>query len=128
VLMMALLLSWSWNRVVTDCHGGPETTSYYHFQATMRVSVMGSCPTGQGNKTEPCLVLVAAAPVPFGPNIGDPGTGTTVVTWFDPIEHPEALPDPPVGGLAVWPWLTADNPHPVVAIDRAGNRCTDSCK
>jgi hypothetical protein len=128
VLIMALLLSWSWNRVVTDCHGGPETTSYYYFQATMRETVMGSCPTGQGNQTEPCPVLVAVAPRPFGPNIGDPGMGTTVTTWFDPIEYPETLPNPPVGGLAVWPWPTADNPNPVISVDRAGNRCNQLCR
>ena len=128
MLIMALLLSWTWNRVVKDCHGGPETTSYYYFQATVRVMAPSSCPTGQGNQTEPCLALVADPPVPFGPNIGDPGTGTTVLTWFDPVENPYLLPVPPLGGLAAWPWPSADNPHPVVAVDRGGNRCDQVCQ
>ena len=126
--MSLLLLSWMWDRVTSDCHGGKETISYYYFQATMRETQMGECPTGQGNKTTPCLITVAAAPIPFGPNIGDPGTGTTVLTWVDPVDDPGLLPDPPVGGLAAWPWPGADNPNPVVAVDLGGNRCDQLCR
>jgi hypothetical protein len=128
MLMALLLFAWTWDRVLTDCQGRSETTSHYYFQATMRETGMGSCPTGQGSQTEPCLIVVPAPPLPFGPNIGDPGTGTTVSTWVDPVAFPDLLPQPPVGGLAAWPWPTADNPNPVVSVDRAGNRCTDTCR
>ena len=126
--MSLLFLSWIWNRVVTNCFGGPESTSYYYFQATMREIRQDQCPTGHGNKTAPCLVVVAAPPVPFGPNVGDPGAGTSVTTPFDPVGTPESLPVPAVGGLAAWPWPTADNPNPVVAVDAVGNRCGQVCR
>ena len=128
MLMALLLLSWIWDRVVTNCYGGPETVSHYYFQATMREVRLDSCPTGQGNKTAPCLVVVAAPPYPFGPNISDPGTGSTVTTSVDPVAQPDLLPVPPVGGLAAWPWPTADNPNPVVVVDTMGNRCDQVCR
>jgi len=128
MLMSLLLLSWLWDRVVKDCHGGSETIHHYYFQATIRVMGTGMCPTGQGNKTAPCNTVVSAPPVRFGPDIGDPGTGTTVLTYVDPIEDPNLLPIPPVGGLAAWPWVTAENPDPVIAVDMGGNRCGQTCR
>ncbi len=127
MLMAFLVLSWMWDRVVKDCMGGPKIVSYYYFQATIREMGPGSCPTGRGSQTEFCFTAVPANPVPFGPNIGDPGTGTTVFTYVDPIETPDILPDPPLGGFAAWPWPTRDNPHPVVAVDRVGNSCKQTC-
>ena len=127
-MMAFLLFTWAWNRVMTNCRGGPETVSFYYFQATMREIRQGSCPTGQGNKTFPCSIVVPAPPVPFGPNIGDPGTGVNVATWVDPVENPDLLPLPPVGGFAAWPWPTADNPDPVIAVDSAGNRGGQICR
>ena len=128
MLMSLLLLSWMWDRVIRDCKGGSEAIHHYYLQATLRQNSMGLCPTGQGNKTEPCSVVVAAPPVRFGPDIGDPGTGTTVLTYVDPIEDPDLLPIPPVGGLAAWPWASGDNPNPVVAVDMGGNSCTQVCR
>jgi hypothetical protein len=128
VLIGFLLLSWMWDRVTTSCHGTQDTISHYYFQATMRVPGTGSCPTGKGNQTEPCTIMIAATPVPFGPNISEPSTGTTVFTYIDPVDDPDMLPIPQVGGLAAWPWPTADNPNPVVAVDKQGNRCDQVCK
>src|SRR5262245_1475971 len=128
MLMSFLLLSWLWDRVIRDCHGGTETIHHYYLQATMRVTGMGKCPIGKGNQTTPCSVVLTAPPVPFGPNIGHPGTGTTVLTYVDPVEDPNLLPIPPVGGLAAWPWPSADNPNPVVAVDMGGNRCDQVCR
>ena len=128
MLMAFLVLSWVWDRVLTDCRGQTEAVSYYFFQATIREMAFGSCPAGQGNRGESCPVLVPAPPIAFGPNIGDPGKGRTVFTWVDPVTNPELLPDPPLGGLAVWPWPTPDNPDPVVAVDRAGNSCRQVCQ
>ena len=127
MLMSLLLLSWLWDRVVKDCHGAPETIHHYYLQATMRQNGMGLCPVGQGNQTTPCPVVITAPPVRFGPDIGDPGTGTTVLTYVDPIEDPDLLPTPPVGGLAAWPWPGPDNPHPVVSVDMRGNHCDQVC-
>jgi hypothetical protein len=124
MLMSLLLLAWMWDRVVTNCHGGPETIHHYYFQATMRQNAPGYCPT----QTEPCGTIVAASPVPFGPNFGDPSTGSVVSTWVDPVAYPDMLPLPPVGGLAAWPWPTADNPSPVVAVDMNGNRSDSVCQ
>ena len=128
MLMSLLLLSWLWDRVVRDCHGGSEAIHHYYLQATIRVNGMGTCPTGKGNQTTPCPATLTAPPVPFGPNIGDPGTGTTVLTYVDPVADPNLLPIPPVGGLAAWPWPSADNPNPVVAVDMGGNRCDQVCR
>jgi len=127
MVMTLLLLSWLWDRVIRDCSGGPETIHHYYFQATMRQNAMGMCPTGQGNQTAPCLRVFTVPPVRFGPDIGDPGTGTTVLTYVDPIENPNLLPIPPVGGLAAWPWAGTDNPNPVVAVDMGGNSCVQIC-
>ena len=126
--MALLLLSWVWDRAITNCQGGAEAISFYYFQATMREVRLSSCPTGQGNKTAPCLIVVPVPPVPFGPNIGDPGTGASIVTWVDPVENPELLPQPSVGGLAAWPWPSAENPDPVVAVDSGGNRSDQICR
>jgi len=128
MVMTLLLLSWLWDRVVRDCHGAPETIHHYYLQATIRQMGMGQCPTGKGNQTAPCLTVVSAPPVRFGPDIGDPGTGTTVLTYVDPIEDPNLLPTPPVGGFAAWPWVRADNPNPVVAVDMGGNSCLEVCQ
>ena len=128
MLLSFLMLSWVWDRVVKDCHGGPENVSYYFLQATMRQTRMGTCPTGRGNKTVSCLVYVSAPPVPFGPNISDPGSGTTVYCWLDPVDHPDILPDPPAGGVAAWPWPSPENPNPVIAVDASGNRCDQMCR
>src|SRR5206468_8268538 len=110
--MALLLLSWIWDRVVTNCYGGPETVSHYYFQATMREVRLDSCPTGQGNKTAPCLVVVAAPPYPFGPNISDLGTGSTATTSGAPFAQPALLLCPRVGALAACPWPTAATPNP----------------
>ena len=126
--MALLLLTWVWDRVVTDCRGRTEIMSHYYFQATMRETREALCPIGQGKQTVPCTILVPAPPIPFGPNIGDPGTGASVLTWVDPVAVPDLLPIPPVGGLAAWPWPTADNPNPVVAVDMRGNRCDEVCR
>ncbi|HEV8375965.1 MAG TPA: hypothetical protein VGR38_06980 [Candidatus Polarisedimenticolia bacterium] len=124
MLMVLLLAAWVWDRVLLDCSGSQETITNYYFQASILTQVPGTCSTGQGNQTMPCLVWSALPPVPFGPNIGDPGTGTSVSTWFDPVATPQALPEPPVGGLAAWPWPTG---NPVGAIDRGGNRTGQTC-
>jgi hypothetical protein len=128
-MLMAMLLVgfWTWDRVVTDCKGGPERMSHYYLQATVRVMGQGACPSGPGNQTEPCLIAVPSTPLPFGPNIGDPGTGTTVTTYLDPIKYPSMLPIPPLGGFSAWPWPTADNPHIVISVDLQGNRCDQNC-
>jgi hypothetical protein len=123
-----LLLSWMWDRVMTNCHGKADTMSYYYFQATMREPGIGSCPTGKGNKTAPCTIMIAATPIPFGHNISEPSSGTTVFTYDDPVSTPDMLPIPPVGGLAAWPWPTTDNPNPVIAVDGQGNRCNQVCR
>jgi hypothetical protein len=124
MLMSLLLVSWLWNRVVTNCKGGPETIHHYYLQATVRQSILGMCPTGVPNQYSPCNILVARPPVRFGPDIGDPGTGTTVITYVDAVSDPNLLPIPPVGGLAAWPWPTPDNPNLVVAVDMAGQSST----
>jgi hypothetical protein len=127
MLMAVLLATWIWDRVITDCHGGPERMSHYYFQATVRVMGPATCATGQGNQTEPCIRAVPSTPLPFGPNIGDPGTGTTVSTYFDPIKFPYILPNPPLEGFSAWPWPTADNPHVIISVDLQGNRCDQNC-
>ena len=129
-MLLALLIGmWQWDRVVSDCHGNPERIHHYYFQATMRQNAWGTCPDPvKPNQTIPCMLFVPAAPVAFGPNIGDPGTGTVAYTWIDPVKTPNLLPLPPVGGLAIWPFATADNPNPVVAVDDAGNKCSDTCQ
>jgi len=127
MLMAMLLATWMWDRVVTDCHGGLERMSHYYFQATVRVMGPGTCASGPGNQTAPCIKSVPAAPRPFGPNIGDPGTGTTVSTEFDPVAYPQSLPNPPLGGFSAWPWTTADNPHVIISVDLQGNRCDQNC-
>ena len=128
MLMAFLVLSWMWDRVLTDCRGQTESVSYYFLQATIREVAYQTCPLGQGRRTESCPYMVAAPPIAFGPNIGDPGKGTTVFTWVDPVADPDLLPDPPLGGFAAWPWPTPDNPDPVVAVDRAGNSCGQLCQ
>jgi hypothetical protein len=127
LLGLSLLLSWTWDRVVTDCHGGPETVSHYYYQATVRIEVPINCPPGQGRSIDTCFVLLPGTPMPFGPNIGDPGTGTTVVSWVDPVADPDILPNPPLGGFVAWPWPTPDNPNPVISVDLAGNHCDQGC-
>jgi|GEM_PF-1457793 len=128
MLMSLLLFAWLWDRVVTNCKGGPETIHHYYLQATVRQNSLGMCPTGVTNQYSPCFIVVPSPPVRFGPDIGDPGTGTTVITYVDAVEYPNLLPNPPVGSLMAWPWKTADNPYPVVAVDMAGLRCTQTCQ
>ena len=126
MVMALILLSWLWDRVLANCDGGQEAIAYYQFQATMRVTKMGTCTTGQGNQTYPCLVFVPQPPVTFGPRVSDPGAGNTVATIFDPVEYPASLPTPPVGGLSAWPWPSPENPVPIVAVDWGGNSSTQS--
>ena len=126
LLLAACPMCWTWDRLTVDCHGNPETVSYYYFQATMRQIVNSSCFDDQG-QPYPCLVTLPADPIRFGPNIPDPGEGASVSTMADPVENPDLLPTPPVGGLAAWPWFTSDNPHPVAAEDDAGNKSGDLC-
>ena len=122
-LLLALI---SWDRVLTDCHGNPETVSHYYFRATMRQIVNFTCFDDQG-QPYPCLVTLPADPIRFGPDFPDPGTGTTVSSTVDPVEDPYLLPTPPVGGIAAWPWFTSDNQHPIVAVDCAGNQTGSPC-
>jgi hypothetical protein len=128
MLMALLLLSWMWDRVVTNCSGGTETVHHYFMKATMFQNVTSNCPTGQGNQMAPCLKTVQLTPVRFGSDIGDPGTGTTVTCYADPFEDPALLPDPPVGGLAAWPWPTSLNPSPVMVMDMAGHTNSETCQ
>ena len=125
-MILALLLAvWTWDRVTLNCQGGPETVSHYYLQATMRDTLMIFCLDDQGLPST-CPVSIPADPIPFGPDIPDPGTGVSVSTWFDPVENPELLPLPGVGGLAAWPWLSEES-EPVVAVDAAGNSSGDTC-
>lgn len=126
MILAFILAAWLWDRVLTSCAGGPETVVSYHFQATMRQNILEPCLDDQGLPAL-CLSTVPAAPLRFGPDIPDPGEGDTVSTTADPVDIPEMLPTPPVGGLAAWPWLTLDNPAPVVAVDAAGNQSWEVC-
>ena len=126
--MIALLLAtWLWDRVLVDCHGAPETTSYYYFQATVRQAALSTCLDDQGQPYN-CPITIPAPPIRFGPVFYDPGSGVTVSTSVDPIDDPAMLPLPPVGGLTAWPWASIpDNPSPVVAVDAAGNKSGSIC-
>ena len=117
LLVLALI---SWDRVLIDCLGGQETMGYYYFQATMRQTVSVAC-LDEGGNPSVCQEIIAMPPIRFTGDIPDPGVGTDVSTTYDPISDPNLLPTPPIGGLAAWPWRTADNNDPVVAVDAAGN-------
>jgi hypothetical protein len=114
-------LCWTWDRVVTDCHGAADlSVTHYYWVATVRVTQAATCTDGQG-LPYPCTSTIPGTPLRFGPDFDDPGVGVTVSTILDPVEDPSMLPTPAVGGLAAWPWPSADNPDPVLAIDGAGN-------
>ena len=83
---------------------------------------------GQGGHALICPINAAAVPLRFGPDIGDPGTGTTVKTYVDAVEDPTILPDPPIGGLAAWPWPNASNPSPVMVVDMVGHTNSETCQ
>lgn len=129
MLAVILLAVWSWDRVLTNCHGNPQATSHYYFQATIRLTspTGGTCQDDQGQDYA-CPVMLPGTPIPFGPTIPDPQTGTSVSTDLDPTLSPDMLPTPPVGGLSVWPWFTPDNPNPVVAVSFEGARSDQSCQ
>lgn len=116
---------WMWDRVLTDCHGDPETTAHYLFSATTRITAQGTCIDEDGNPYT-CASTQPADPRPFA-QIPDPGTGFAVETSLDPVEDPDILPLPPVGGLTAWPWPSPENPEPVIAVDLAGNWSTLPC-
>ena len=124
VLFVAL---WSWDRVVTDCAGRSESTAYYYFQATVRQGQWILCRNSQ-NQLTLCYQVLSSAPIRFGPNISDPGVGTTVSTSYDPVTQPQFLPVPPVGAFVAWPWPSPDNPQPVVAVDYSGNAAGQVCQ
>ena len=128
MLLTALLLAaWTWDRVLTDCHGATEATSYYYFQATVRQIVQSTCLDDQGQPYG-CTITLPGTPIRFTSDIPDPGTGTTVSTAFDPVANPgPLLPTPPIGGLTAWPWSSADNPAPIEAVDAAGNKSSEPC-
>lgn len=120
-MLLALLLGWLFDRVITDCHAGPETVSHYVLQATLLVEVSGTCFDDQG-QPYPCDVATFAAPLPFR-EIPDPGSGTTVLIPEDFVASPELLPEcSPPPCVVGWPWFV-----PVVAVDLAGNRSDDVC-
>jgi len=121
MLLTALLFAvWMWDRVLTDCHGSPETASYYYFQATVRETSASTCIDDQGQPYI-CTVTLPGPPVRFTSDIPDPGTGTFVSTTYDPVLNPgPLLPTPPVGGLTAWPWPSPES-QPIVAVDGAGN-------
>jgi hypothetical protein len=126
MLMALLLLSWMWDRVVTNCSGGTERIHHYYLRATMFQVGTGVC--GQGGQSKSCAMNSMAAPIRFGPDIGDPGTGTTVTTYVDALEDPTLLPTPLIGGLAAWPWPNASNPTPVMVVDMAGHTNSETCQ
>lgn len=119
-MILALLLAgWMWDRVVTDCHGAPESVSYYVLSATSRITAAGSCCCDQGQPFA-CPTTIPAPPVHFR-HVSDPGAGSTVAIAEDPVGDPGLLPTPPLGGLVGWPWPSPENPDPVIACDRAGD-------
>jgi len=123
-MLAALLLALtSWDRVLLDCGGGNEVMGHYYFRATMRQVADIPCLDDQGQAAL-CPTTIPDMPRAFGPSIPDPGSGVTVSTDFDPVEDPDLLPVPPVGGLAAWPWFSPENMDPVVAVDAAGNEST----
>jgi hypothetical protein len=127
MLLSLLALLWMWDRVLTDCSGAPEATSYYYLQATVRLNVTSTCLDDQGQPYS-CIMTLPGTPIRFTTDIPDPGTGTTVSTTFDPVANPgPLLPTPPIGGLTAWPWPSTDNPSPVVSVDNAGNRSSQPC-
>ena len=118
-LAMLMPLAWIWDRVLTDCQGAAEIVSHYYFQATMRQTFPATCMDDQGQVYD-CSFSAPVNPIAFGPDIPDPGSGSSVSTLFDPVEDPGLLPLPPVGGLAAWPWFSPEC-QPVVAVDEARN-------
>jgi hypothetical protein len=121
LLVFLLLAAWTWDRPLLDCFGFPESLAYYRFRATMRETISYPCLDDQGQPSV-CTATVPGSPMPFGPQIPDPGVGTSVSTFFDPVEDPDLLPTPAIGALLAWPWPSfPDNPAPVVAVDTAGN-------
>ena len=123
MILSVLLALISWDRVLLDCHGGSELMGHYYFQATMRQTTQTVCLDDQG-QPYPCQMTLPSTPIRFGPDIPDPGNGATVSTIIDPVENPDMLPTPAVGGLAAWPWFSLEA-DPICAVDAAGN---DSCR
>ena len=122
ILSLLLLAGWMWDRVSLDCQGGHEVMGFYYFQATTRQLTDTVCFDDQG-QPYPCLAMLPGTPVRFGPEIPDPGIGASISTMADPVENPDMLPTPAVGGLAAWPWFSLEA-QPICAVDAAGN---DSC-
>lgn len=120
------LLMVSWNRVLTDCHGGPETISHYFLQATHFQPWSSMCCCNDQGQDYPCTVFLEGPPLRIGPDVPDPGNGSTVSTNFDPVLDPTLLPTPPVGGLVAWPWHTSLT-APIIAVDCAGNQSDAVC-
>lgn len=120
--MLALLLVayWSWDRVLTDCNGGSEVIDHYEWMATARTISDCLC-TDDNGQAVACPCTIPAPPIVFR-QFSDPGFGVSVTVADDPVGNPDLLPTPPVGGLTAWPWPSPENPDPVVAVDRAGNR------
>lgn len=119
--MLALLLAWMFNRVVTDCHMAPEQVEYYELRATQVITVDEVCFDDQGLPFT-CQASAFGPPLPFL-QIPDPGVGTDVIIPQDYVANPELLPlCSPAPCVVGWPWFT-----PVVAVDFAGNRGTDAC-
>lgn len=117
-----------WDRTLVDCQGGPETPAYYFFVATTRWVQQRICCCDEGGVEYDCSRMVAGVPVRFGPDVFDPGVGTSVQTDFDPVANPALLPEPGVGGMSAWPWVSAELvAGPVVAVDTSGNRGDQAC-
>ena len=103
-MILAALLAWTFSRVLTDCHGGPETTREYRLLAAMFAIGTTTCTDSQGQAVN-CCGTVSAPPVEFLPAFPDPGTGSTVTVPADPVTDPSLLPDcTPAPCLAAWPW------------------------
>jgi hypothetical protein len=115
MFLVLLLAAWIWDPVLTDCSGAPETVTHYYLRATARQAITDLCLNEQGQVVT-CQITVPSPPLRFGPDFTDTSSGS-----FDPVADPNLLPDPPLGGVTAWPWPTADNPDPVVAVDAAGN-------
>lgn len=128
MILALILASWMWDRVITSCTQGQEQVDHYYFNATVIEFVPSWCQDVSTGEIYECWQSLELDPVPFGPNISDPGYGDTVSTDFNPVDFPELLPDPTgVNMLVAWPWKTSVNDDPVVAVDLAGNRSDQSC-
>ncbi len=120
--MRALLASWLFSRVLTNCAGGWEAIDHYTLLAThWRVMLTAICTDDQG-QAAPCEETVLADPIPIR-DLYDYGTGPDVVIAEDYVAMPELLPlcpDPTC--VTAWPLFT-----PVVAVDTAGHTSLEAC-